>query len=255
MTRRFRPLLRWIVLGVVALPVLLFVVGGLATLGLPGGVLMIGLALLPIGLGALIVGRARWIFIPSRKIAAAVSATGLVLVILGAATAPHIEPSAPKAGTALPPTSQLPEPQPRPSPGTGSRSRSRSRSRPGSCARPGSCSRARAGFLFPSRPFLCPLLLLRRLLRRLLLLPLPRRLPRLRLRLLRPPPRPTTPIARRRERLAWHHCSLASRVTALALTEIRTESPASEAAPPTSRPGRCGASGEESAGRGLPHAE
>ena len=57
-----------VVLGIVAAVVLLFVVAGVATNGLAGGILMLGLAAMLVGTGAGVAGRARWAFISSRRI-------------------------------------------------------------------------------------------------------------------------------------------------------------------------------------------
>jgi hypothetical protein len=76
-----------IVVGIVAAVVLLFVVAGVATNGLAGGILMLGLAAVLVGAGAGLAGQARWAFISSRRIGGIVAAAGLVAVMVGGATA------------------------------------------------------------------------------------------------------------------------------------------------------------------------
>jgi hypothetical protein len=83
-----------IVLGVVAGLVLLFVLAEAGALGLPGALIMAGLALALLGLGAAVVGRARWAFITSRKVAGGVADAGVAALIVGGATAPTPEPTA-----------------------------------------------------------------------------------------------------------------------------------------------------------------
>ena len=87
-----------VVRAVVAALVLLLVVVGAATGGVPGVLIMVGLAALLVGLGALVVGRAQWALIASRAVGAGVLATGLVLLLVGGATAPATEPAANTAG-------------------------------------------------------------------------------------------------------------------------------------------------------------
>ena len=76
-----------VVLGIVAAVVLLFVVGGVATNGLPGGLVMLGLAAALVGIGAGLAGHAHWAFISSRRIGGVVAAAGLVAVLVGGVTA------------------------------------------------------------------------------------------------------------------------------------------------------------------------
>ena len=84
-----------VVLGVVGGIVLLLVVAGVATDGLAGGLLMLGLAAVLVGLGASLAGHARWAFIPSRRIGGTVAAAGLAAVMLGGAiTTPTPETAA-----------------------------------------------------------------------------------------------------------------------------------------------------------------
>src|SRR4051794_22815772 len=83
-----------IVLGVVAGLVLLFILAGAGALGLPGALIMAGLALALLGIGAAVVGRARWAFITSRKVAGGVAAAGVAALIVGGATAPTPGPTA-----------------------------------------------------------------------------------------------------------------------------------------------------------------
>jgi uncharacterized protein DUF1524 len=104
MARPARLPLSRIVLGVVGLLVLLLVIAGLASSGLPGGLLMAGLALLLVGVGAAIVGRARWAFIASRKVGGAAAAAGLVMLVVGAATASPTAPAATSSDAAAPST-------------------------------------------------------------------------------------------------------------------------------------------------------
>jgi Protein of unknown function (DUF1524) len=74
------------VLLVVGLVVLLLMVAGIAVSGASGGLIMAGLVLLVVG-GAAILGRGRWAFITSRKVAAGVAAAGVAAVLAGGATA------------------------------------------------------------------------------------------------------------------------------------------------------------------------
>ncbi len=89
-----RPSTSRLVLGVVVGLVLLFVLAGAAASGLPGALIMAGSALVLLGLGAAIVGRARWAFIASRKVAGGVAAVGVAAFIVGGATAPTPDPTA-----------------------------------------------------------------------------------------------------------------------------------------------------------------
>jgi hypothetical protein len=72
--------------------------------GLPVGLAVLGLALLLVGVGAAIVGRARWAFIVSRKVGGAVAAVGLVMLVVGAATSPPTAPAATSSDSAEPST-------------------------------------------------------------------------------------------------------------------------------------------------------
>jgi len=83
-----------VVRAVVAALVLLFVVAGAATSGFPGALVGLGLAALLVGLGAVIVGQAHWALITSRAVGAGVLAAGLVVLLVGGATAPATEPAA-----------------------------------------------------------------------------------------------------------------------------------------------------------------
>jgi len=84
-----------VVLGVVGGIVLLLVVAGVATDGLAGGLLMLGLAAVLVGLGASLAGHAHWAFISSRRIGGTVAAAGLAAVMLGGAiTTPTPETAA-----------------------------------------------------------------------------------------------------------------------------------------------------------------
>jgi hypothetical protein len=98
-----------VVLGVVTAVVLLFVVAGVATQGVAGGLLMAGLAALLLGLGAAVAGRARWAFIASRRIGGIVAAAGLVALLVGTATA------TPTSTTTTGATSSPATPEPAPS--------------------------------------------------------------------------------------------------------------------------------------------
>jgi hypothetical protein len=85
---------RWMIFGIVAGVALLFEIAGVASMGLPGGLLMAGLTLFLVGVGAAIAGRARWAFIASRKIGAAVALVGLLGLVAGTATASPTAPTA-----------------------------------------------------------------------------------------------------------------------------------------------------------------
>jgi hypothetical protein len=98
-----------VILGVVTAVVLLFVVAGVATQGVAGGLLMAGLAALLLGLGAAVAGRARWAFIASRRIGGIVAAAGLVALLVGTATA------TPTSTTTTGATSSPATPEPAPS--------------------------------------------------------------------------------------------------------------------------------------------
>jgi hypothetical protein len=94
--------MRWIVFGIVAGVALLFEIAGLANLGLRGGLLMAGLTLFLVGVGAAIAGRAQWAFIASRKIGGLVALVGLLGLGAGAATAPSANPTAASSGATAP---------------------------------------------------------------------------------------------------------------------------------------------------------
>jgi outer membrane biosynthesis protein TonB len=68
---------------VVGTLVVLFVVVGVATQGVGGGAAVLGLAALVAGLVAVVAGRARWAFIGTRRVGAAVLGAGLVLAAVG----------------------------------------------------------------------------------------------------------------------------------------------------------------------------
>jgi hypothetical protein len=116
--------MRWIVFGVVAAVALIFEAAGFAGLGLPGGLLMAGLTLFLVGVGATIFGRARWAFIAGRRIGAVVAVVGLAGLVAGGATAPRTavtsatSTGAPAATTpAAPPTApSTPAPATAPAP-------------------------------------------------------------------------------------------------------------------------------------------
>ena len=97
-----------------ALSFVLVLTGGL-TGGLGGGLVMLGLPLLLVGLGATVVGRARWALITSRRVGAAVLMTGLVTMMLGGAVLPEprTEPVAQQAPRDVQPMAQ-PKPAPTP---------------------------------------------------------------------------------------------------------------------------------------------
>jgi len=104
--RRTRPdqhrsALQQVAAGVVGSIVLLFTIVGLASGGVGGGLIMLGVAGLLVGLGAAAFGRARWAFIASRKVGAAVAAIGLVTLVVGSATAPDPAPVSAAADTEL----------------------------------------------------------------------------------------------------------------------------------------------------------
>ncbi|MGZ4567105.1 MAG: GmrSD restriction endonuclease domain-containing protein [Blastococcus sp.] len=90
--------MHWIVFGIVAAVALTFEIAGLASLGVPGGLLMAGLTLFLIGAGATIAGRARWAFIAGRKIGGVVALVGLIGLAVGGVTAPSTSPTAASAG-------------------------------------------------------------------------------------------------------------------------------------------------------------
>jgi hypothetical protein len=85
---------RWILPGVVAAVVLVFVLGGAATSGIGGALAMLGLAALLLGAGAAITGRAHWAFIGSRRVAGLVAAAGIVALAAGGIAAPPTTPTA-----------------------------------------------------------------------------------------------------------------------------------------------------------------
>ncbi len=77
-----------VALTVVTAVTLLVVVAGLASSGPSGGLVMAGLVVFAVGLGAVVVGRARWAFIASRAVGAGVVAAGLAVLTVGVAVAP-----------------------------------------------------------------------------------------------------------------------------------------------------------------------
>src|SRR4051812_27153766 len=99
---------RWILPGVVAAVVLLFVVGGAATSGIAGALAMLGLAALLLGAGAAIAGRAHWAFIGSRRAAGLVAAAGIVALAAGGIAAPPTTPAASSSEVTATPTSASP---------------------------------------------------------------------------------------------------------------------------------------------------
>jgi outer membrane biosynthesis protein TonB len=96
---------RWILPGVVAAVVLLFVIGGAATQGIGGALAMLGLAALLLGAGAAITGRAHWAFIGSRRVAGLVAAAGIVALAAGGIAAPPTTPTASSSEVTPTPTS------------------------------------------------------------------------------------------------------------------------------------------------------
>jgi hypothetical protein len=91
---------RRVVVGVVAAVVLLFIVVGIATQGLAGGLTTAGLAAVLVGVGAAVAGHARWALIPSRRIGGIVAAAGLAALLVGSATATPTTPEASATETA-----------------------------------------------------------------------------------------------------------------------------------------------------------
>jgi hypothetical protein len=73
----------------VGLVVVVLLVAGIATSGLSGGLIIAGLVLLVIG-GAAVLGRARWAFTASRKVASGVVGAGLAALLVGGCTAPEV---------------------------------------------------------------------------------------------------------------------------------------------------------------------
>lgn len=80
--RRFNPLIA--VLGVVTF----LVVVAAASSGLGGVLIFLGMSLLLLGIGAVIVGRARWAFVHGRGVGALAAVAGLTLLIAGTTTIP-----------------------------------------------------------------------------------------------------------------------------------------------------------------------
>jgi hypothetical protein len=108
-----RPTHRWTIFGIVAGVALVFELAGLASLGLPGGLLMLGLTLFLIGIGAAIAGRARWAFIASRKVGGVVAALGLIGLVAGTVTVPPPTPTSASAERPVPtPTAASATPTP-----------------------------------------------------------------------------------------------------------------------------------------------
>jgi hypothetical protein len=83
-----------VVRAVAAAVVLLLVVVGAASSGFSGALIMAGLAVFLLGLGALLVGRARWALIASRAVGGVVAAVGVVALIAGGLAAPDTAPAA-----------------------------------------------------------------------------------------------------------------------------------------------------------------
>ncbi|WP_091547833.1 hypothetical protein [Modestobacter sp. DSM 44400] len=75
-------------LAAVGLVALFFVVAGLASSGIGGGLAFIGVFAVLIAVGALITGRAQWAFIRTRKVAGALTAVGLLALAVGGAMIP-----------------------------------------------------------------------------------------------------------------------------------------------------------------------
>jgi len=84
---------------VVAVIAALLLGAGFAARGIGGAIIAAGVVVLLIGLGAALVGRARWVRIGSRKSAAAVVGVGVAAVLVGGATAGPIssESNSPEA--------------------------------------------------------------------------------------------------------------------------------------------------------------
>src|SRR3954470_13901666 len=98
--------MRWVIVAAGAGVALLFEIAGLASLGLPGGLAMLGLTLFVIGLVATVLGRAPWLFIASRRIGAVVAPGGMGGLVVGGAPAPRTPPTsapAPARTAAAPP--------------------------------------------------------------------------------------------------------------------------------------------------------
>jgi uncharacterized protein DUF1524/excalibur calcium-binding domain-containing protein len=83
-----------VVRAAVAALMLALVVAGAATGGFPGVLMTVGFVVLLVGIGAVVVGQARWALIASRGVAAGVLAAGVVVLLIGGATAPATEPVA-----------------------------------------------------------------------------------------------------------------------------------------------------------------
>lgn len=128
---------RRILLALLGLVSFLLVLAGGATGGLGGGLVMLGLPLFVLGLGATVVGRARWAFIASRRVGLGVMVAGLTAIGVGGAVSPAPDaapladvavapdaagtPSPPRTTTAPSPTTTSPQPPPSsPAPSAGS---------------------------------------------------------------------------------------------------------------------------------------
>ena len=83
-----------IVRAVVAAVALVFVLGGAASSGFSGALIMAGLAVFAVGVGALVVGRAHWALIASRAVAGGAAGAGVVALVAGGLVAPATEPVA-----------------------------------------------------------------------------------------------------------------------------------------------------------------
>lgn len=110
---------RRILLAVLGLASFVLVLAGGVTGGLGGGLLMLGLPLFALGLGATVVGRVRWAFIASRRVGLGVLVAGLTAIGVGGVVSPapdaapvaevDVAPNA--AGTSSPPlTTTAPSP-------------------------------------------------------------------------------------------------------------------------------------------------
>src|SRR4051794_23009674 len=99
------PTLRWLRMSrwVVAVITLLLVGAGFASGGVGGAIIAVGVVVCLIGIGAAIVGRARWIRIHSRRSAAVVVGIGVAATLVGGAIAgPIASDSNPSDATASP---------------------------------------------------------------------------------------------------------------------------------------------------------
>ena len=78
---------------------LVLVALGIAREGVAGGLVMGGAALLLLGAGALVVGRARWALLASRRAGLVVAVVGLAALLTGGATLPPTSPGASSSST------------------------------------------------------------------------------------------------------------------------------------------------------------